>query len=83
MHPLNVALPGPYVSEQVTRGALAADGIFMRRLAAEPRSITGLLFSSQCPLERLADPVFDGVGLSGFKSWAKAFVLAYAALSLL
>ena len=36
----------------------------MRRLTAEPRSTTGLLFLSQCPLwNDLDDPVFDGVGL--------------------
>ena len=31
----------------------------------------------------LANPVFHGVGLAGFKSRANAFLLAYAALSLL
>ena len=31
----------------------------------------------------LADSVFDGVGLAGFKSRANAFLLAEAALSLL
>ena len=39
MHPLYDALPGPYVPVRVTRG------ILMRRLAAEPRSSAGLLFS--------------------------------------
>ena len=31
----------------------------------------------------LADPIFDGLGLAGFKSRANAFLLAYAAVSLL
>ena len=31
----------------------------------------------------LANPIFDGVGLAGFKSTANAFLLALAALSLL
>ena len=43
VHPLNGALPGPYVPVRVTRGAL------VHRLAAEPRSTAGLLFSSRCP----------------------------------
>ena len=31
----------------------------------------------------LSDPVFDGVGLAGFRSRANAFLLSLAALSLL
>ena len=47
MHPLNGALPG------VTQCGLHAVpwshiGILMRRLAAEPRSSAGLLFTSGC-----------------------------------
>ena len=50
MHPLNDALPGPYVPVLVTSGALVAHiGMPMLHLAAEPRSAEGLLFSSQCP----------------------------------
>ena len=49
MHPLNGALPGPYVPLQVTRGALVAH----RYTYVPPRcrtcSTAGLLFSSQCP----------------------------------
>ena len=53
-------------------------GMLIRRLAAEPQSTAGLWLPSQCPsgyLEgnNLADPVFDGVGLAGFKSRANAF----------
>ena len=49
MHPLDEALPGPYVPVRVTRGALADIGIPMRHLATEPYSTAGLLFPSQCP----------------------------------
>ena len=65
MHPLNGALPGPYVPVRVTRGALAA----------EPHSITGLLFSYHDlgTWNDLGGPIFDGVGLAGFKSRANAW----------
>ena len=36
MHPLNDALPGPYVSVRVTRGALVAHRYTNVHLAAEP-----------------------------------------------
>ena len=42
MHPLNGALPGPYV-------LWSHNGTLMYRLAAEPRSTAGLLFSCQSP----------------------------------
>ena len=77
MHPLNVALPGPYVPERVTHGALVAH----RYTYAPPRcktlqySRTFIHFS--VPLwNYLANPVFDGVGLVGFKSRANASLLA-------
>ena len=57
--------------------------ILMRHLAAEPRSTAVLLFPSESLWNDLADPVFDGVRLAGFKSRANAFLLTYAALSLL
>ena len=43
VHPLNGALPGPYVPVRVTRGARSHIGTFMHRLAAKPRSTAGLL----------------------------------------
>ena len=50
VHPLNGALPGPYVQARVTRGALVAHRYtFMHDLAAEPCSRAGLLFPSRCP----------------------------------
>ena len=37
------------------------------------RCTAGLLFLSQCSSETIADPVFDGVELAGFKSRANVF----------
>ena len=52
-------------------------GTLMRLLAAEPRSIVGLFILLSVSLwNDLSDPVFDGVGLAGFKSMANAFLLA-------
>ena len=49
VHPLNGALPGPYVPVRVTRGALVAHlYTYMHRLAAEPRSTARFLFPSRC-----------------------------------
>ena len=49
MHPLNGALPGPYVPYWGLHAMLWLHiGILMRRLAAESRSIARHLFLSQC-----------------------------------
>ena len=77
MHPLNDALPGPYVPVRVTRGAFVAH----RYAYAPPRCRTSLYRRTYIPLSvslwnDLADPLFDGVGLVGFKSRASAFLLA-------
>ena len=77
MHPLNGALPVPYVPVRITRGALVAH----RSTYAPPpcrssqyyRTFVSLSVSL---LKDLADPVFDGVGLAGFKSRANALLLA-------
>ena len=74
MHPLNDALPWPYVPVRVTRGAVVAH----RYTYAPPRMQYRRTF---VPLSvflwnDLADPIFDGVGLAGFKSRANAFLLA-------
>ena len=45
MHPLNGALPGPYVPVRVLWSHI---GTLMHRLAAEPRSTARLLFASPC-----------------------------------
>ena len=70
MHPLYGALPVPFVPVRSHIGTL------MRLLAAEPHSVAGLLFPSVFLWNDHSDPVFDGVGLSGFKSRANAFLLA-------
>ena len=73
MHPLNDVLPGPYVPELVTRGALVAH----RYTYATPRCRTSQHRRTFVPLsvslwDDLVDPVYDGVGPSGFKSRANA-----------
>ena len=77
MHPLNGALPGPYVKARVTRGALVA----YRYTYAQPRCRTLQYSRAFIPFSvslwnDLASSVFDGVGLAGFKSRAKVSLLA-------
>ena len=77
MHPLNGALPGPYVPMRVTHSDLIAH----RYTYAPPRCRTSQYRRTFIPLSvslwnDLADPLFDGVGLAGYKSWAFAFLLA-------
>ena len=64
-HPLNAALPGPYVSVRVTRGALVAH----RDTYAPPCCRTSQYCRTFIPLSvslwnDLDNPVFNGVGLS-------------------
>ena len=77
MHPLSGALPLLYVPARVTRGALVSH----RHSFAPPRCRTSQYHRSFVPISVslwniLSDPVFDGVGLVGFKSRANAFLLA-------
>ena len=77
MHSHNGALPGPYVPVLVTRGALVAH----RFTYALPRCRTSqysriFILLSVSLWNDLANPVFDGVGLAGFKSRANASLLA-------
>ena len=77
MHPLNGALPEPYVPVCVTRGALVSH----RCTYAPSRWRTSQYSRTFIPLSvslwnDLVNPVFDGVGLAGFKSRANAFLLA-------
>ena len=77
VHPLNGAQPGPYVLVRVTRGALVTH----RFTYAQPRCRTSQYHRTFIPLSEslwkyLAHPVFNGVGLAGFKSRANAFLLA-------
>ena len=77
MHPLCGALLVQYVPGQVTRGAVIAH----RFTYALPRCRTSQYRRTFIPLSvslwnDLSDPVFNGVGLAGFKSRANAFLLA-------
>ena len=77
VHPCNGALPRPYVPALVTRCSLVAH----RYTYAPPRCRTlqyRIIFIpfSVSLWNDLANPVFDGVGLAGFKSRANASLLA-------
>ena len=77
IHALSGALPLLCLPMRVTRGALVAH----RHSFASPRCRTSHYCRSFVPLSvslwnNLSDPVFDGVGLAGFKSRAYAFLLA-------
>ena len=77
MHPLNDALPEPYVPVRITRGVLVAH----RYTYAPPRCRTSQYCRTFVPLsvslwDDLVDPVFNGVGLAGFKSRDNVFLLA-------
>ena len=77
MHPLYGDLPVPYVPVRVTRGAVIAH----QCTYAPPRCRTSqyrrtFILLAVSLWNDLGDPVFDGVGLAGFKSRANAFLLA-------
>ena len=68
VHPLNGAPSGPHVPVRVTRGALVSH----RYTYARPRCRTSQYSRSFMPLSvslrnDIANPVFNGVGLAGFK----------------
>ena len=76
-HPLCGALSVNYVPVRVTRGALIAHLYTF----APPRCRTSQYLMTFISLSvslwnDLVDPVFDGVGLAGFKSRSNAFLLA-------
>ena len=76
VHPLNGALPGPYVPARVTRGAL----VVHRYTYAQPRCRTLQYSRTFIPFSvslwnDLASSVSDGDGLAGFKSRANASLL--------
>ena len=76
MHPLSGTLPLLYVPARVTRGVSVAH----RHSIAPPHCRTSKYRRSFVPLSVshwniLSDPVFDGVGLAGFKSRANAVLL--------
>ena len=77
VHPLNGALPEPYVPARVTFGALVAH----RYTYAPPRCKTLQYSRTFIPFQVSlwndpANPVFDGVRLAGFKSRTNASLLA-------
>ena len=77
VHPLNAALPGPYVPVRVTWAVL----VVHRYTYALPRCWTWQYSRTFIPFSvslcnDLANSVFDGVWLAGFKSRANAFLLA-------
>ena len=77
MHPLYGAIPVPYVLVRVTRGAVIAH----RYTYAPPCCRTSqyrrtFILLAVSLWNDLSDPMFDGVGLAGFKSRANAFLLA-------
>ena len=77
MHPLYGALPVPYMPVRVTRGAVIAH----RYTYAPPRCRTSQYRRIFVPFSvslwnDLSDPVFDGVGLAGFKSRANALLFS-------
>ena len=76
MHSLYGVLTMPYVPVWVTSGVLVAYHYTLRFLAVEPRSNAVPFTTLSVCLEHLADPVFNGVGLAGFKSRANVFLLA-------
>ena len=73
------ALSDPYVKVPVTRGAMLH--VVHRYTYAPPRCRTWQYHRAFIPLSvslgsNLGDPVFDGVGLAGFKSRANNFLYA-------
>ena len=75
--PLNGALPVPCVPVRVTRGALVAHRITYALLRCRTSQYRRIYIPLSVSLwNDLADPVFDGVGLVGFKSRANAFLWA-------
>ena len=77
MHPLNGALPGPYVPVRVTPGGLVTHRYsYASPLCRTSQYIRTFISLSVSLWNDLANPVFDGVRLAGFKSRANAFLLA-------
>ena len=77
MHPLNGALPEPYVPALVTCGSLAAHRYTYAPLRCRTLQYSRTFIPFSVSLwNDLANPVLDGVGLAGFKSWANASLLA-------
>ena len=78
VHPLNGALPKPYVTVRVRCGALlvAHRYTYAPPLCRTLQCCRTFTPSSVSLWNDLANPVFDGMGLAGFKSRANASLLA-------
>ena len=77
MHPLYGALLVPYVPVRVTRGAVIAHWYTYARSRCRTSQYRRTFVPFSMSLwNDLSHPVFDGVGLAGFKSRANAFLLA-------
>ena len=77
VHPLNCALPEPYVPVRVTRGALVAHRYTYAPPSCRTSQYSRIFITLSVSLwNDLANPVFDCVGLAGFKSRAISFLLA-------
>ena len=73
VHPLNGALPRPYVPVQVTRCALVAHRYTCYRNSQYRWTF---ILLSMSIWNDLVNSLFDGVGLASFKSRTNAFLLA-------
>ena len=63
MHPLNGALPGPYVTVRVTRGAVVAHRYTYAPIRCRTSQFSRTFIPFSVSLwNDLADPVLDGVG---------------------
>ena len=78
MHPLCGALPVPYVPVLVMRCAVIVTSVHLYASSLQNLAVSPDFYSLVCiSVERsYSDPVFDGVGLAGFKSRANAFLVA-------
>ena len=72
MPPLSGALPGPYVPVQVTSESLVSHRYTRFRTSQFRRTL--IPFSASL-WNDVGDPVFNGVGLVGFRRRANAFLL--------
>ena len=78
MHPLYGALHVPYVPVRITRGAVIAHRFTDAPLHCRTSQYRRTFIPWSVSLwNDLSDPVFDGVGLAGFKSKVNALLLAY------
>ena len=77
MHPLYCGLLGSYVPVRVTRGALVAHRCtYERPLRITSQYPSTFIRPSVSLWNDLGGPLFDGVGLEGFKSRVNTFLLA-------